>query len=62
MEKMGKDIRDLTKNLRELYPETGMNGSRASLYGEGSRDKIITNEEYNSARKYYGRLWSYTGD
>jgi len=62
MEKMGKDIRDLTRSLRELYPTTGMYGSRESLYSEGSRDKIITNEEYNSARKYYGRLWSYTGD
>ena len=57
-----KDIRQLTSELAEIYPVEDMYGSRASLYGRALKDSLITREEYNKAKLYYGGLWYYTGD
>ena len=59
---MGNTIIELTKKLEKLYPVTGMYGSKASLYGDGLKDKVITSAEYDAAQQYYGRLWHYAGD
>lgn len=59
---MGNTIIELTKKLEKLYPITAMYGSKASLYGDGLRGKVITREEYDAAQQYYGRLWYYAGD
>lgn len=59
---MKNDIVMITNILVHLYPIEGVYGSRASLYGEAKRDGIITNDEYTEASKFYGKLWTYSGD
>ena len=36
--------------------------SRAEAFGKALKDGLITDEEYNEAREFYGSLWNYTGD
>lgn len=48
--------------LGDIYPIDYSYGSRASVFGNGLRDGIITKEEYNEAKDYYGNLWHYVGD
>ena len=57
-----EDIQILTRRLGDEYPIEDMYGSRASLYGRGLKDDLITKEQYEIAKKYYGNLWHYVGD
>ena len=57
-----EDIQILTCRLGDEYPIEDMYGSRASLYGRGLKDDLITKEQYEIAKKYYGSLWHYVGD
>ena len=49
-------------NLELLFPIEANYGSRASLFGKGLENGVITREEYNQAKEYYGKLWNYVGD
>ena len=62
MERMERDTEFIRTNLETLFPHEANYGSRASLFGKGLENKIITQEEYNKAREYYGKLWFYVGD
>jgi len=55
-------IEKATKDLTKNYPTEANYSSRASLWGCGLKDGIVTKELYDSARTYYGRLWHYVGD
>ena len=57
-----KIIDEKRKELEKKYPIEFAYSSRASLWGNGLRDGIVDKELYNKARKYYERLWYYTGD
>ena len=45
-----EDIRILTRRLGDEYPIEDMYGSRASLYGRGLKDDLITKEQYEIAK------------
>lgn len=49
-------------NLELLFPIEANYGSIASLFGKALENKVITKDEYNKAREYYGKLWFYVGD
>jgi hypothetical protein len=57
-----EEIRKMTSELAKLYPIEYNYGSKCSLYQIGINAGIVTEEEYNAARDFYGRLWDYTGD
>jgi len=59
---MGNDVSEITTILEDLYPIDANYSSRCTIYQNGLRDEIITKEEFNAARDYYGRLWNYVGD
>jgi hypothetical protein len=56
------EIIAMTSALESLYPIEANYGSKCSLYNDGLQDGIITTDEFDDARDYYGRLWHYTGD
>ena len=55
-------IEEKEKVLERQYPIDAMYCSRASLWGNGWRDGMVTEEEYKEAQTHYGRLWNYVGD
>lgn len=63
---LSQEVMELVKNARKRlassYPTEDMYGSRCSLFGMGLHDGAITQDVYNHARQYYGRLWDYVGD
>lgn len=58
---MTNNIDTIYNELESLYPEAGY-ASRATIFRVALNDGIITEDEYDRARSYYGRLWTYTGD
>lgn len=44
-----------------LYPHESF-GSYASVFLRALNDSVITDEEFDMAKKYYGKLWNYSGD
>lgn len=36
--------------------------SRYTYWTHALNAKVITEEEYQTAKKYYGNIWDYTGD
>lgn len=54
----------VTKNLTTLtclFPELA-NSTTASIFMRGWARGLITADEFNEAKQYYGALWSYSGD
>lgn len=58
----GKDIDDLTNKLKTKYPDEANYSSKSTLYRRAFDDGVITKDEIEAARIYYGRLWRYAGD
>lgn len=57
----GIEINKLYNELERMYPDGGY-VSRATIFRYALNDGKITEDVYNQAREYYGRLWNYTGD
>lgn len=49
------------KILEAVYLTEENYGSGCSLWSEGLKDGVVTQELYNQAREYYGKLWNYVG-
>lgn len=62
MKGCSKDIDDLTNKLGTKYPNEANYSSKSTLYRRAFDDGVITKDEIEAARIYYGRLWRYTGD
>jgi len=43
-------------------PEQTMYNSRMTYWGSALTAGIISRDDYDYARQYYGNLWSYVGD
>lgn len=56
-----EEISKLTNTLESMYPDGGC-VSRQTIYQYGLNDGIITQNEYNEAKNFYGSLWNYVGD
>ena len=50
----------LTDELEHLYPLEVAYGTLASLYGNALREKIITKDIYDEAKKHYDKMWLYS--
>lgn len=57
-----RKVEETSKILEDLYPVDANYSSRCSVYQNGLKDGIITKNEFEAARNYYGRLWNYVGD
>lgn len=55
-----KDVDSKLEELGGLYPIDYSYGSRSSVFGKALSDGLISREDYNVAREYYGSLWNYT--
>ena len=55
-------VTDTTKILLEKYPIVGNYESKSSLWSLALKDGMVSKELFDSAKKYYGNLWYYTGD
>ena len=68
MEKSGRypwgrtDWGKLYEKFKGMYNPYPAQMSRAEAFGKARNDGLITDEEYNEARKFYSNLWNYTGD
>lgn len=54
-------IQELETKLEEVFPEERFS-SKVSLWNKGLNGHYVTQMDYESARRYYGTLWNYTGD
>jgi hypothetical protein len=50
------------KELAEKYPIDNSYSSKCGLWSAGLVEGIVDKDLFNSARKYYGDIWYYTGD
>lgn len=59
---------EVCKMARESVSAAGGNtasigmGARYPEYDYALRHGLITQEQYDAAKRYYGRLWNYAGD
>lgn len=56
-----EEICNLTNKLISMYPD-GDYVSRQAIYQCGLNDGIVTRNEYDEAKRFYGSLWNYVGD
>lgn len=56
-----KDVREMINILESLYLDGGY-VSRKTICSHALTDGIITQDEYNEVKEFYGSLWSYVGD
>ena len=59
---MKKTYSEMYKEFEKKYNPYPVQMSRAEAFLKALNDKLITEEEYNEARKHYGELWFYVGD
>lgn len=57
----GMEISKLCNELENDYPDGGY-VSRATLFNRALNEGKISVEVRDSAREYYGKLWTYVGD
>lgn len=57
-----RTIETIRSNLELLFPHEAHYGSISSLFGKGLENGVVTSEEYEQAKRYYGKLWRYVGD
>ena len=57
-----QNIQEIQEELADKFPIEANYGSRCSLWSEGLNADIVSKDEYNLARTYYGHLWNYVGD
>lgn len=62
MANTSKNWRELYNKFEKMYNPYPVQMSRAEAFGNALRDGLITDEDYEGARKYYGNLWNYVGD
>ena len=62
MENARKNWDELYEKFERMYNPYPVQMSRAEAFRKAKNDGLITDEEYNEARKFYGNLWFYTGD
>ena len=60
---MNKNIfTDILLTLLDVYPVIAYHNSPQGLWVKGLNDGIVTREEYDWAKDYYGSLWNCAGD
>lgn len=57
-----RSIMAKTKELSEEYPMIAAYDSRQSLWARGLNAGVLSQELYDMAKEYYGKLWNYSGD
>ena len=55
-------ITRVSKWALENLPYEYMNSSRMTYFKSAFRSGIITKDELENAKNYYGQLWNYVGD
>ena len=62
MAKTRMEWNELYNKLEGMYNPYPVQMSRAEAFRKARKDRLITDEEYDEAREFYGNLWNYTGD
>ena len=57
-----KDYGALYNEFERKYNKYPVQMARYEAFRYALNDGLITEEEYNEAREYFGKLWNYTGD
>lgn len=57
----GKKINELEHVLSDRYPVEATYGSRANLWMCGKVDGVISEKQFEEAKKYYGKFWHQIG-
>jgi len=55
-------VTEKTRELGVIHPIEAMYGSRSSLWNCALDDGSVSQELYDEAKKYYGKMWDYVGD
>ena len=56
------EIHKLYREFERRYNDVPVQMSRCDAFGHALDDGLITREEYEFIKKFYGSLWNYTGD
>ena len=56
------EIHRLYRDFERKYNKVPVQMSRCDAFGQALADGLITREEYEYIRRFYGSLWNYTGD
>ena len=62
MAKTRMEWNELYNKFEGMYNPYPVQMSRAEAFRKARNDGLITDEEYDEAQEFYGRLWNYTGD
>lgn len=62
MAKTRMEWNKLYNEFEGIYNPYPVQMSRAEAFSKARKDGLITDEEYEEAREFYGNLWNYTGD
>ena len=62
MAKEAKNWTELYAKFERMYNPYPVQMARYEAFGKALDDGLITKEDYDEARKYYGKLWDYVGD
>lgn len=57
-----KDFYEMERLFDQKYAGGPWHPSPASVFENARNDKIITDELYDEAMQYFGKLWNYSGD
>lgn len=57
-----KDFGKMYWAFEKKYNPYPVQMSREEAFRNAKKDGLITDEEYNRARVYFGNLWNYVGD
>lgn len=59
---MAKDYEKMYWEFEEKYNHYPVQMARYEAFRHAVKDGLITEEDYDNARQYFGKLWNYTGD
>lgn len=57
-----KDWNKMYWEFEERYNPYPVQMARYEAFRHALKDGLITEEEYNEAARYFGKLWNYVGD
>lgn len=56
------EIHQMYRDFEKKYNDVPVQMSRCDAFGHALNDGLITRDQYEHIKSFYGSLWNYTGD